>query len=77
MPGENFKPSSVERGLNVCLSQKMHLKNHGLLTCLKVLSAEALLFPKLHFVKSALPLAFKFGSSTTEYHLTSKELKIF
>lgn len=24
-----------------------------------------------------MPLAFKFGSSTTEYHLTSKELKIF
>ena len=45
MPGESFKSSSAKRGLNACLNQKKHLKNHGLLSCLKALSAEALVFP--------------------------------
>lgn len=74
MPGENVKSSSLGRGLNACLNQKTHLKSHRPLTCLIVYWSTAL--PKLHSVKSAMPLTFKFGSSTIEYYLTSKELKI-
>lgn len=74
MPGENFKPSSVESDLNACLDQKMHLKSHRWLGSPFCWSTA---LPKLHSVKPAMPLAFKFGSSTIEHHLTSKELKIF
>lgn len=76
MEKKRFKSRSVEKGLNVYhLNQKAHLKSHGILVfCLEVLSAEALLFPI--FAKSAMSLAFEFGSSAIEHHLSSKELCI-